>query len=105
MSPQKRKPIASHVSGTQLAGMQRLFLQVWPLGHVMQSSDRPHPSPIVSQYRPPPGPASGAGILHVNGVQLGPPTQTLFSQLQSAPSVEQSPHRRMPLQLLPMSPQ
>jgi hypothetical protein len=49
MSPQKRNPMASQVSGTQLAGMQRLFLQVCPLGHVMQSSDRPHPSPMLPQ--------------------------------------------------------
>jgi hypothetical protein len=72
----------------------------------MQSSDRPQPSPIVPQYRPPPPiPASDTGTLQVSGLQLGPPTQTFFSQLQSAPSGAQSPHFKMPPQLSPMSPQ
>jgi hypothetical protein len=106
MVPQKRNPMASQVSGLQLLGMQKLFLQVSPLGHVMQSSERPHPSPMTLQYLPaPPPPPSGGGTSQVNGLQLGPPTQTLFSQLQSAPSGVQSPHLRIPPQLSPISPQ
>jgi hypothetical protein len=94
------------VSGLQLASMQRLFLQSLPAAHIMQSSDRPHPSPMTPQYFPPPPvPASGTGTLHVSGLQLGPPTQTLFSQVQSAPRGAQSPHLRIPPQLSPMSPQ
>jgi hypothetical protein len=49
MSPQNRNPTASQVSGLQLTSMQRLFLQFLPEGHVMQSSDRPHPSPMTPQ--------------------------------------------------------
>jgi hypothetical protein len=86
--------------------MHRLFLQSFPAEHIMQSSDRPHPSPMTPQYLPAaPGAASGAGTSHVKGWQLGPPTQTFFSQLQSAPRGVQSPHFRIPPQLSPMSPQ
>ena len=106
MSPQKRNPMASQVSGLQLLSTHRLFLQVLPAGHPMQSSDRPHPSPMTLQYVPRlPDPPSSAGMSHVYGLQLGPPTHTFFSQVQSAPSGAQSPHFRMPLQLSPMSPQ
>jgi hypothetical protein len=97
--------MASQVSGLQLSAMQRLFLQLWPDGHIMQSTERPHPSPMTPQYFPPAGPASVAGTLQVNGLQVGPPTQTFFSQLQSVPSGVQSPHLKMLPQLSPMSPQ
>jgi hypothetical protein len=97
--------MASQVSGLQLSAMQRLFLQLWPEGHIMQSTERPHPSPMTPQYFPPAGPASVAGTLQVNGLQVGPPTQTFFSQLQSVPSGVQSPHLKMLPQLSPMSPQ
>ena len=94
--PQNWLPALPHVSGTQPACTHTLLVQVEPAEHAPQLSAWPQPSPIVPQNWVVPA-------VHVAGTQLAPPTQTLFSQLQSV--LQFMPQSSVPLQPSPIEPQ
>jgi hypothetical protein len=96
MTPQNRPPIVSQVIGMHPVRTQTPPRHSLPLGHIPQSSAFPQPLPIVPQNRPP-------VASQLTGVQVGPPTQTFFSQIQS--DGQGSLQFNWPPHLSPISPQ
>lgn len=96
MVPQNRPAIVSHVIGTHPVRTQTPPRHSSPFGHIPQSSGFPQPLPIVPQNRPP-------VAWQPTGVQVGPPTHWLFSQIQS--DGQGSVHFSSPPHLSPISPQ